>query len=69
VSAVVTRTATQERHAITAYIRQRIASVAKLAKHGRLTEADAYRLRRWLGALADDIDAQLYDDLPAEADS
>jgi lambda repressor-like predicted transcriptional regulator len=55
-------TAFQERQAIIAYIRKRRESVAALAKRGQLTEADAFRLKRWLDTLADDIDAQLHDE-------
>ena len=65
-SAVVERTAFQERQAIIGYIRKRQQSVATLAKRGRLVEAEAFRLKRWLGALIDDIDAQLHDEDPAD---
>ena len=54
-----------ETKAIGQFIRARGTSALALAKRGRLTEDEANRLNRWLGALADDIEAGLH--LPLSA--
>jgi hypothetical protein len=52
-----------EREIVVAYIRERGASAVRIGQKGhQLTAADAARLDRWLGALADDIEAGLHHD-------
>lgn len=56
-----------ERDDVVRYVRERAASALNLAKRGRFSEAEGQRLNRWLGALADDLRAELH--VPGDPDA